>query len=119
MTTTTTTNHQPLAASTTRDAEVRFSLVLPEFYRTQNRTLHSVWEILPNVELDHRVQVQEGPVQVQQRFERGTEHLYITRPGGARGLCKYGAQFLILIWCVLIISGTCDLFQMRCNFLYM
>ena len=85
MTTTTTTNHQPLAASTTRDAEVQFSLVLPEFCRMQNRTLRSVQEILPNVELDHRVQVQEGPVQVQQRFEHGTEHLYITRPGGAHG----------------------------------
>ena len=35
------------------------------------------------------------------------------------GLCEYGAQFLILIWGVLIISGTCDLFQMRCIFLYM
>ena len=35
-----------------------------------------------------------------------------------RGFEQRG-HFLILIWGILIIPGTCGLFQMRCNFLYM
>ena len=51
-----------------RDAKVRFSSVLPEFHRTQNRTLCSVQEILPNVEPDHWFRF--GRVQF--RFSRGS-----------------------------------------------
>ena len=43
-----------------RDAEVRFGSVLPEFRRTQNRTLRSVREILPNVEPDHQFRFRGG-----------------------------------------------------------
>ena len=36
-----------------------------------------------------------------------------------KGIRIEGTFLNFLIWGVLIIPGTCDLFQMRCNFLYM